>query len=307
MPRPKGKATRVIITQYDLPRKDTVPHDLAIDAQGTPWYPDQSRMYIGKLDPKTGVVTEYPLPALPANRVGGISDPEVDDAGNIWFPITTPNGTSHFGAPAVFDPKTQKLTTMDAQDNLQFLAKGPDGRIWMNNTSQIVRIDPKAMKIDATFTVSAKSPNAPPGGHSVYQIGVNSKGNAYALDWLGSYIVAIDSASGAMKFVPTPTRNASPRRGKMDPQDRFWFTEYTGDRIGMFDTRNDQIKEWPVPKYTTPYAASRPDKNGFVYVTSNMSERVLRLDPRTGEIIDNHRSPRISIRKKSWSTPRPAG
>ena len=39
-------------------------------------------------------------------------------------------------------------------------------------------------------------------------------------------------------------------------------------------------------KYTTPYAVSAPDKNGYVYATSNMAERLMRLDPKTGEIIE---------------------
>jgi len=39
-------------------------------------------------------------------------------------------------------------------------------------------------------------------------------------------------------------------------------------------------------KYTTPYAVSAPDKNGFVYATSNMAERLMRLDPKTGEIVE---------------------
>ena len=287
LPRPKGKATRVIITQYDMPRKDTVPHDIEVDSKGTPWYGDQSRMVIGKMDPKTGVFTEYPLPPLPPNRVGGISDPHVDNDDNLWFPITTAAGRSHFGAPAKFDTKTQKLTTLDAPDDVQFLARGPDGKIWMNNTGTIIRVDPKAMKVDATFTVNAKTPGAPPGPHSLYQTGISSKGNVYAFDWLGSYIVGIDVATGTTKFWPTPTRGASPRRGKMDAQDRLWFAEYTGDKIGMFDTRTEKMQEWPVPyKYTTPYAASAPDARGFVYASSNMSERVMRLDPKTGEVIE---------------------
>ena len=29
-----------------------------------------------------------------------------------------------------------------------------------------------------------------------------------------------------------------------------------------------------------------PDKNGYVYAPSNMSERMYRLDPRTGEIVE---------------------
>ena len=39
-------------------------------------------------------------------------------------------------------------------------------------------------------------------------------------------------------------------------------------------------------KYTTPYAVSAPDRNGYVYATSNMSERLIRLDPTTGEIVE---------------------
>ena len=287
LPRPTGKATRVIMTQYDLPRKDTVPHDVDVDATGTPWYGDQGQMFIGRLDPKTGVVTEFPLPPLPPKRVGGISDVHSDNEGNLWFPITTATGTSHFGAPARFEPKTQKLTVLEGPDNVQFLTKGPDGKIWMNNTATIIRIDPKAMKIDATFTVNAKTPGAPPGPHSLYQVGVNSKGDAFGFDWMGSYIVGIDAATSAMKFFPTPTRGAAPRRGKMDAQDRLWFAEYTGDRIGMFDTRTEQFKEWLMPhKYSTPYAASVPDKDGYVYATSNMSERLMRLDPKTGAVIE---------------------
>ena len=72
-----------------------------------------------------------------------------------------------------------------------------------------------------------------------------------------------------------------------DAQDRFWFAEYTGDRIGVFDTRTQEIQEWALPhRYTTPYTVTRPDKNGYVYASSNMSERLARLDPRTGEVIE---------------------
>lgn len=288
LPRPKGKGTRVIMTQYDLPRPDTVPHDIEVAADGTPWYPDQSKMFIGKLDPKTGRVTEYPLPELPKGRVGGVSDPHMDLDGNLWAPVTTATGTSHFGQPAKFDPRTEKLTFVEgAPSNLQFLSRGPDGTIWMNNVANIVGINPKTMKIEKNFTINAKTPGAPPGPHSLYQTGINSKGNVYGLDWLGSFIVKIDVASGAVTFHQTPTRGASPRRGKMDEQDQFWFAEYTGDRFGMFDTKTETFKEWPVPhKFTTPYAASIPDARGYVYASSNMSERVLRLDPKSGEVVE---------------------
>ena len=56
LPRPTGRATRVIITEYDLPRKDSLPHDLVLDPQGMVWYDDSGWQYLGKLDPKTAKV-----------------------------------------------------------------------------------------------------------------------------------------------------------------------------------------------------------------------------------------------------------
>src|SRR5207237_5481584 len=71
--RPSGKATRVVITEYDLPRKETLPHDAAADSHGMVWYGDFGTHMLGMLDPKTGKVTEYPLPITkPAAPLGSL-------------------------------------------------------------------------------------------------------------------------------------------------------------------------------------------------------------------------------------------
>ena len=74
LPRPKGKATRVIIMQYDMPRKDTVPHDSDVDSKGNIWYTDQSDYFIGMFDPKTATFKEWPLPKATTHAFGGGSD-----------------------------------------------------------------------------------------------------------------------------------------------------------------------------------------------------------------------------------------
>ena len=51
--RPKGRATRTIITEYDLPRKLAMPHDVIVDSEGTAWYSDFGEQFIGRVDPKT--------------------------------------------------------------------------------------------------------------------------------------------------------------------------------------------------------------------------------------------------------------
>jgi len=280
LPRPKGKATRVIITQYDMPRPDTVAHDLDLDSAGTIWYTDESRMYFGKMNPKTGAFTEYSLPPVPPGDLPGVRDIQVDRDGNIWFPRRIANAAIVL---TKFNPKTEELSTIEGVGT-QFMALGPEGKIWAGWT----RIDPKTMKVEATYGWE-KSPNIPPGPHRQYVdlTVVNSRGNPYAPDIGGSYIIGIDAKTGEAKFWQVPTPRSSPRRGRMDAQDRFWFAEYTGDKVGMFDTRTEKFQEWPMlRKYTTPYAVSAPDRNGYVYATSNMSERLIRLDPTTGEIVE---------------------
>src|SRR5262245_2214844 len=62
--RPKGNATKVIYTEYELPQRTRQPHDVIVDSQGMAWYASFGEQILGKLDPGTGKVTEYPIPLL---------------------------------------------------------------------------------------------------------------------------------------------------------------------------------------------------------------------------------------------------
>ena len=56
--RPKGDATHVIYTEYDLPKRTRQPHDVIVDSSGMVWYASFGEQILGKLDPRTGKVTE---------------------------------------------------------------------------------------------------------------------------------------------------------------------------------------------------------------------------------------------------------
>jgi streptogramin lyase len=89
-----------------------------------------------------------------------------------------------------------------------------------------------------------------------------------------------------VKWHKTPTAFSEPRRGRMDDQDRYWFAEYTADRIGMFDVKTSKITEWDSGiKWSSTYTASTPDAKGRVYSPGGAADRVFRLDPKTGEMI----------------------
>ena len=97
-------------------------------------------------------------------------------------------------------------------------------------------------------------------------------------------VIGVNADTGVVSWFPV--EGLSARRGRIDHEDRLWYAEYLNDKIFMFDTRTKSVRRWDLPEYSTPYTASVPDKNGYVYASSNMSERLLRLDPRTGEVIE---------------------
>jgi streptogramin lyase len=53
--------------------------------------------------------------------------------------------------------------------------------------------------------------------------------------------------------------------------------------IGMFDTKTQQFREWPIPiPWYGPYDVVS-DKEGFAWTGAMTSEIILRLNPKTGE------------------------
>src|ERR1700704_3965718 len=146
--RPTGRATRVVITEYDLPRKQIQPHDAVVDAEGMVWFTHFGELFLGKLDPKTGKVSEYPLPVIKPGFPIGTLDLETDKAGNLWVSMM------YQGVVAKFDKTTGTFQTWKVPQDWQtdatqqaFLtptSSHVDGKVWVKNSdrAQILRLDP---------------------------------------------------------------------------------------------------------------------------------------------------------------------
>ncbi len=290
-PRPKGKATKVIITEYDLPRPEALPHDAMADAQGMLWYSDFGSQYLGKFDPKTGKITEYPVPLMEAKEPKGALDLELDRDENIWL------GTMYQGVIARFDPKTEKFQTWKSPKFAQgdaartaMVTPGNvhvDGKVWVGADDEY-QVDLKSGEwkaIDYKRDIPKDSPLANRNFGS-YGVASDSKNNFYGMNLGGEFITRVDAKT--MKATPfaTPTRNSGPRRGHMDSQDRLWFAEFRGNKIGMFDTKTEQFQEWTVPTpWTNPYdAVLDKDENAWTGGMSN--DRVVRVNTKTGEVTE---------------------
>ena len=69
-PRLTGESNRVVVTEFELPRALQSAHDVYGDGNGNIWYTSHLSRFFGKLDTRTGVVTEYQTP-LDAGRAAG--------------------------------------------------------------------------------------------------------------------------------------------------------------------------------------------------------------------------------------------
>jgi streptogramin lyase len=290
-PRPKGKGTRVIITEYDLPRSETLPHDAMVDSQGLVWYSDFGSMYLGRLDPRTGEVVEYPVPLMQAGYPKGSLDVAMDRDENVWI------GMMFQGVFARFDRKTETFETWKSP---QF-AKGDgartafvtpeyahvDGKVWVGADADY-QVDLKTNEwtaIDYNRDIPKDSPLANR-RFDAYDLVTDSRNNAYALNMIGEFVTRVDARTLKATPFQTPTRNSGPRRGHMDSEDRLWFGEFRGDKLGMFDTKTEKFQEYAVPtRWTNPYDAIL-DKEGYAWTGGMNNDRIVRLNTRTGEMTE---------------------
>jgi len=289
LPRPTGRATRVIVTEYDLPRKTIEPHDVILDRDGMAWYSDFGALFLGRMDPKTGRVTEYPIPMIKEGFPVGTLDLEADRDGNLWV------GLMYQGGVAKLDRTTGKVQTWSVPkewqtDATQQSFASPtfshvDGKVWVKNSdrAQIFRLEPATNKWENFGTFTDPETKRTIGS---YGINADHNNNLYLLDFNAAGIGILDGASKKLEVVHTAIPNSRPRRGSVDAQNRLWFAEYDGNAVGVLDPKTRQIKEWPVPTpWSNPYDVVI-DRNGEAWTGSMMSDRIVRLETSTGRVTE---------------------
>jgi virginiamycin B lyase len=290
LPRPKGASTKVIYTEYDLPRRETQPHDVIVDQDGMVWYSDFSNMFAGVMDPKTGKATDIPIPVLKPEEPKGSLEIELEPGQkNVWLALMYQAGVARI------DRKTHEVTTYPFpkewdSTTAQASMVSPqhldiDGKVWTNNQEEhhMYRIDVK------TGQYENLGPSKNPAGKqiSAYGMPTDKYNNVYQLEFGGTSIGLRDAKTGEATIFQTPIKNSKPRRGRVDEQNRLWFAEYGGNAIGLFDPKTAAIKEYPIPtKFSAPYDVV-PNKDATeVWTGSMLNDLVARLDTKSGQVTE---------------------
>ena len=330
LPRPTGAQTQVVITEFDLPRPDRpnpagdgsdwslgtpsrilgrAAHDVWLDAQGNVWLADDmvpGRTF-GKLDPRTGDVTNYAVKGPDGKSIGTHSVVVDSRSGMVW---ATGDGTF-----VSWDPRTNTGKEWPRQTGMRPAVGGTldvdsQGNPWATSTNGAIKLDVKT----GQYTHYEGPPvregfcGADCGGWGTYGIAMDRDDNAWATNPGLDRVLKIDSKTGqvtAVNFEPlvmpevtdvdrerrrtvrgsqnsAPPGQKAPRRLAGDPTaDMVWIGMYTSDRIARVDTKTNQIREWALPtQYGAPYATA-VDKNGVVWSTMMNHDALVSFDPKT--------------------------
>ena len=289
LPRPTGRATRVIVTEYDMPRPTIAPHDVRTDADGFIWYSNFVEPYLGRLDPRTGAHVEYAYKLPKPNFPTGALALEPDHDGNWWLALMFQGGLMKFDThtrtfrhyplpPELNDDTAQQSMVMPRQSHV-------DGKVWTNdvNSHSILRLD----LATGGYEVTDPFKDMPVGrNHSPYGMIADKDNNLFFMDFGDESIGRVDAKTFRGTIYQTPTARSRPRRTMLDDKGRLWFAEFAANKLGMFDTERESFKEWNVPTpHTYPYDVFL-DKNGELWGGSMSDDRVLRFDPQSGTSLE---------------------
>ena len=271
--------SKVVIREIDLPRRETQPHDMVVDASGRRiWYGDSASGDVlktglwGWIDPETGAFKEYQI----AGCVG-TGKPLADSDGSVWmgcgktwarwdpdtdeqtlYPVDAPHGAIGLG-------------TLDSQGNLYtpvpYWGSDPQG------SDYIAGYNPRTKESTLWEVPTRRS--------MPYEVLADSRDILWFTEFTADKLAKLDPKTGKITEYPVPTKNSQPRRFAIDSNDNIWFAEWTGNKLGRLEAQTGKITEYELPNpYSLPYAVAI-DRNDIVYFIEFGANRLARFDPQT--------------------------
>jgi virginiamycin B lyase len=261
------------------------PHSLAQGADGRFWITNALSSLLMSFDPATRQFKSYPIgePALYLHTV------RIDANGIVWFTAAVSNKVGRF------DPQTETFTMIQL----------PHDGFWRRLTETLM---PTAMKIGARWPRR----NVPLmlSAHRFARVGRNVFNLPYGIDvnprdgsiWYAKLyankIGRIDPRTLEISEFDTPM--GGPRRPRFDRDGVLWIPAFDDSGLMSYDTRTGKFETFKLPllaanEYEVPYAVNVHPHTGEVWITANLSDRVLRFYPKTRQFIAYPMPTRVTV------------
>jgi len=211
--------------RFDLPG-GSGPHNIIVDAGGTPYYAGNRDAHIGRLDPATGRVDRIPV------KRKGYSDPHTlvfDEKGDIWFTLQSGNAVGRL-ARETGEISLMEVPTKSARPyGIKIDGKGT---VWVAEfgSHKLASVDPESMAISEV--------SLPRTGARPRRLAVTSDDSIWYVDYAGGYLGRFDPREGSFgEWLLPGGKGAQPYGMAVDVNDVIWIVE-TGrepNRLVGFD------------------------------------------------------------------------
>jgi virginiamycin B lyase len=255
--------------EYPLKGENDGPHGLVADREGNIWYTGNLAAHIGKLDPRSGEVTQYKMPNAKAE------DPHTavfDAQGTLWFTVQVGNMVGRL------DPQTGKIDlklapTKDALPyGIQINNKGVPFFCEFG-TNKLAKIDPHNLQITEYPLAEGARPR---------RLAIAADDAVYFTDYQGGNLGRLDPVSGAAKMWLSPGGTGSHPYGMAITADGMvWYSEsgVTPNTVIRFNPRTQEFARANIPSGggTVRNMVATPD--GRIYLACSGVNKVGVVEP----------------------------
>jgi virginiamycin B lyase len=265
---PEGAVT-VAFEEWTAPTLGQRSRDPVEAPDGSIWFAGQWADLVGRIDPATGEVTEYPLPAGAKPHTVA-----ADAEGRIWY---TGNGNATMGR---LDPASGEVTVWEMPDPA---ARDPhsmiidaDGIVWftMQHSNMVGRLDPETGDIRlATMPRESTRP---------YGIKLSAEGVPWVACNGSNCLARIDPET--MEIALTDLEEGTTVRRLAFAEDgAIWFVNSSLGRLGRLDPETGEVRQWDSPSGpgSHPYAIAVVGGAVWYNESAQRPDALVRFDPET--------------------------
>ena len=264
-----GKA-EIAFKEWQVPTLGQRSRDPVEAADRSIWWAGQWGNLLGRIDPESGEMTEYPLPAgaMPHTVL-------LDDAGQVWY---TGNKNATIGR---LDPETGEVTEYPMPDPA---AKDPhtavfdrEGILWftLQLSNMVGRLDPVSGDVKL---VTMPTPSSRP-----YGIKIDAAGALWVACNGSNCLVRVDPKTMELTESELPTPGTTVRRLDIAEDGMIWYVNSSQGLLGRYDPKSGEIQEWPSPSGpdSHPYALAGVDGIVWYNESGKRPDTLVRFDPKT--------------------------
>jgi len=235
---------------------------------GSIWWVGQWLDILGRIDPATGAMEEFDLPA--GARPHSVN---IGPDGAVWY---TGNRNATMGR---FDPATGEITEFPMPDAA---ARDPhtaefdaDGILWfsLQGSNMIGRLDPTSGEV--RLAQSPRERSRP------YGLKVAADGMVWVSCNGANCLLRVDPATMEVTDIPLPEAGTTVRRLDIDADGIIWWVNSGLGRLGRYDPTTGDIREWNSPSgpRSHPYAIAVFDGAVWYNESGVRPDMLVRFDP----------------------------